>query len=1005
MGLWQKPGRNAGPEDKPLGVSRAGVAGASLDELCQQAYLALSAVLDAKVERFGVWLVSGSAAHADGPLSMHSFQGRFWNNGREDGPPEWNSLGSHLPLPPSVHAGKSLEEEIDPAHFGILMGPREGMRRVLWVPVVFDGQLFGLIFIASRTATARFPVDEAEKVSAELALVLGFRAAVATAEWRATDLGEARKVWSKICAGVPADPVLQEITSECFRVASQKKPGGSFAMIGIPSADNVSPVSRGTPLEFRWAAGDGLAIRSAMGEPDAGIWQRALESKAVVGGDSHHPGSPRGFSRILALPLLNAKELAGVLVVGMDRDSASLASLARLDLLANLASASLTLSARKRATAAPEILEFLFQNCSEPIFVLDAKQQIVSTGALAGELLIETGAGCPPHDQLLRGEALLTGVARIFRSADRPRVSGWLAAIAESNLRGESRAISAELRNGKHVRLSAARLPTGGSILIAHAVKETRNDHGGRDAAELYGLIEWIDQGVLLFDEHGRLRSSNRQFSQFFGLSPEDLKNAASLRDLITLIAPRVSDPTRFAESWWKTADGIKPDVREEVRLVQPTGRLIERISRPLRNSAGTGLGRIEIYSDLTPQQFFQSKLHKIERLAALGQNVSGIAHELSNPLTTILGYAERLLRNSGGVERRTDIQRIFSEAERASSILRQLLDSSREVPLRRDPADLNMLILRTAELQRPQLAAERILLELDLAPSLPRVRIDSGQFQQILMNLISNSRHALLEQKIAGSISLRTRVNHSARVLVEFSDTGPGISEAHRHHVFEPFFTTKAPGIGTGLGLSIVMGLVRQNNGNIRVQSLSGKGATFLIDFPPVATDVPLILPELPAALSTIPRTATGRVLVVEDEPTVAQLVADMLSDFGFVSDIHQDPRRALVSALNRDYELVICDMKMPGLDGQHFFRALVEAGSPLTGKFLFITGDVLGISTQEFLRKQRLPHIAKPFRLEEFTEKISFVLGQSGASATARLETVGNFSKLSSKNLHGHG
>ena len=119
----------------------------------------------------------------------------------------------------------------------------------------------------------------------------------------------------------------------------------------------------------------------------------------------------------------------------------------------------------------------------------------------------------------------------------------------------------------------------------------------------------------------------------------------------------------------------------------------------------------------------------------------------------------------------------------------------------------------------------------------------------------------------------------------------------------------------------------------------------------------------------------------VFEDEATVGQLIADMLSDLGYSCDVFADSRRALLSALNHDYVLIISDMKMPGIDGQHFYRALLEVGALQTARFIFVTGDVLGIGTQEFLRKHRLPHIAKPFRLEEFAEKIALVLGHAPA------------------------
>jgi CheY-like chemotaxis protein/two-component sensor histidine kinase len=412
----------------------------------------------------------------------------------------------------------------------------------------------------------------------------------------------------------------------------------------------------------------------------------------------------------------------------------------------------------------------------------------------------------------------------------------------------------------------------------------------------------------------------------------------------------------------------------------------------------------MEIYRDLTAQQSFQSKLHKSERLASLGEKLGSVAHELSNPLTTILGYAQRLLRHAGNSRHREDIERIFSEADRASSILRQLLGATRESSAERRPVELNPLVRRTVELLRFQLASEKIRLELDLSSSLPAVLCDGDQLHQILTNLISNARHAVLTKTPPGSLFVRTRAAVNGRVIVEVADSGPGIPEADQQRIFDPFFTTKPAGIGTGLGLSIVMGLVRQNHGNIRVRSAPGEGATFSIDLPAANTLPEVVMPVIAAALSSpLPSSKMGRVLVVEDEPTVAQLIADMLCDLGYSSDVLHDARRAMVSALNRDYALIICDMKMPGLDGQHFYRALAEAGCLLAVKFLFVTGDVLSLATREFLRKHRLPHIAKPFRLEEFAEKLAVVLAPAPPGTS--LQPADLADDLAVKNLIPHG
>src|SRR6266849_3415480 len=195
----------------------------------------------------------------------------------------------------------------------------------------------------------------------------------------------------------------------------------------------------------------------------------------------------------------------------------------------------------------------------------------------------------------------------------------------------------------------------------------------------------------------------NTRFEQIAGLSPGDSGKIKTLEALIERLAEHAASPERFAEHWRKLARGLESGVREELQMARLAPRIVERASRPVLDAAGRQLGRVEIFRDLTAQRVFQSKLLQTEKLAALGQMVSGIAHELSNPLTSILGYAQRLLRKPGGPERHEDLQRIFSEADRASAILRQLLGSVRDSPPERRSIELNREVLRTIELQRFQ--------------------------------------------------------------------------------------------------------------------------------------------------------------------------------------------------------------------------------------------------------------------------------------------------------------
>jgi two-component system NtrC family sensor kinase len=403
----------------------------------------------------------------------------------------------------------------------------------------------------------------------------------------------------------------------------------------------------------------------------------------------------------------------------------------------------------------------------------------------------------------------------------------------------------------------------------------------------------------------------------------------------------------------------------------------------------------VEIYRDLTAQRLFHSKLLQTEKLAALGQMVSGIAHELSNPLTSILGYARRLVVAPNALERTEEARQICQEAERAGSILRQLLANARETIPERRLVSLNQIVMRAMELQRFSLAAEKIRVELDLDPALPFVHGDPGQLQQVLINLLGNARQAMEEQGQGGVIRLRTRRAGSRRVLLEVEDTGPGIPQAIQARIFDPFFTTKPAGVGTGLGLAIVLGVVREHGGQVRMQNPPQGGALFQIEIPAASErqqedalslslregkTAPAQTPQLGIAANPCAASfesgKDARVLVVEDEPTVARLIADVLEDQGMQVDVLLDGREALDRAARESYDLVICDMKMPGLDGQHFFRSLQRTGNSLRERFLFVTGDVIAAQTREFLERHRLPHVAKPFRVEELTEKVHAVL-----------------------------
>ncbi len=296
---------------------------------------------------------------------------------------------------------------------------------------------------------------------------------------------------------------------------------------------------------------------------------------------------------------------------------------------------------------------------------------------------------------------------------------------------------------------------------------------------------------------------------------------------------------------------------------------------------------------------------------------------------------------------------------------------------------NVNEIVERTLALRSYELKTENIVVTCELAPGLPQTIADPYQLQQVVLNLLINAEQALLEGRGKGHVLIRTThmiegVGRHAvdRIVLEVSDDGPGVSPEIASRIFDPFFTTKQPGLGTGLGLSIVYGIVHQHHGEVTFENQASGGAHFVVELPVVAvpgnSHVPLLLE--PAGRDGA--SPTGRILVVEDEPTVAQLVVDVLREEGHQAEAVLDSQEGLTRVSRGVYDLVICDLRMPRLDGVGFYDALVRTKSPIRDRIIFITGDTLSPRTHEFLDRNKLPYLAKPFLVEEIKLAVSRAL-----------------------------
>jgi signal transduction histidine kinase/BarA-like signal transduction histidine kinase len=369
-------------------------------------------------------------------------------------------------------------------------------------------------------------------------------------------------------------------------------------------------------------------------------------------------------------------------------------------------------------------------------------------------------------------------------------------------------------------------------------------------------------------------------------------------------------------------------------------------------------------------------QLLQAEKMAALGQTVSGVAHELNNPLATILTWSERLAARTLDEGTRRSVDVILHEAERAAKIVRQLLTFARKRQSTRTMVDLNQVIRETLSLRAYEQRVTNIVVIDALASGLPHLFADPHQLQQVLLNLVINAEQAVLAANGRGTIVVRTWHDMQRESLVlEINDDGPGVPDDVQARIFDPFFTTKDVGKGTGLGLTVAYAIVQEHGGRIRVESVPGRGASFFVELPVTGGTLRQAQSPPPTA-AELQQLAGKRVLVVEDEPALASAVSDSLTDAGFVVDRAGDGEEALARVAERPYDLVICDLKMPRVDGMGFYRAIAATTPALAARLIFVTGDVVGTEAERFLEESGCRWLAKPFRLGDLLRAARDVL-----------------------------
>jgi two-component system, NtrC family, sensor kinase len=373
-----------------------------------------------------------------------------------------------------------------------------------------------------------------------------------------------------------------------------------------------------------------------------------------------------------------------------------------------------------------------------------------------------------------------------------------------------------------------------------------------------------------------------------------------------------------------------------------------------------------------------QEQLLQSEKMSAVGQLIAGVAHELNNPLTAILGYAQ-LLENEGLGERASDlVSKLFKQAQRTQRVVQNLLSFARQRKPQKQPVDVSRVLDETLALRDYDLKVNGIALEKQYDAPIPAVTGDAHQLEQVFLNIINNAVDAMLEA--GGEGKLRVRVyTQEGYVQLEFRDSGPGIKEPKR--IFDPFYTTKASGKGTGLGLSICYGIIQEHGGHISARNAGSGGAIIAIRLPAseAAAPPPPVLP-LPAREFPI----EGRILLVEDEEAVLEFERDVLAGAGAqVLPLMQGgeaKRRLLLGS----FDAVIINGKMPGgWTAPEVYSWLAEKCPGMENRLLFTFSSMVEPEVRNFLQENRLPYLVKPFEVGDLLAQARRLLQKTRAAA----------------------
>jgi PAS domain S-box-containing protein len=606
----------------------------------------------------------------------------------------------------------------------------------------------------------------------------------------------------------------------------------------------------------------------------------------------------------------------------------------------------------------PQAAADIVAGLPDAVVVTGLDRRILAVNSAAAELLgrsVTELVAQPTGDQVSPAER-----AHVASREDR--------VVAGEAQRYETRVVNHATGDERDVAVSSGPFRVNGELIGTVATlrditeQKRAQDTLARSEARYRNLVESASDAIVTLDANGRFTTVNHAAEVISGYRREDLVGqwfAPMLPDdelpkALAHFQEALAGETGLFETQFHTKDG-------ETRIISVT------YSTPQRDEEVLCLIR-----DVTDQKALQEQLIQSEKMSAIGQLVSGVAHELNNPLAGISAFAQLLLAEKRfPPDQRNAAETIYSEARRANRIVQNLLTFARQHKAEKGPTAINQVLDDTLELRGYELRVRGIEIRREYDEQPPEVMGDAHQLQQVFLNLVTNAEQAM--ERVEGRhhrLTVRTRRagEQGENIRIEVEDTGPGIAPNLLERIFNPFFTTKPTGSGTGLGLSISLGIVREHEGRIWAENVQqGGGARFVIELPVGSARASGEMAALPAELAAGDRL---RILVVDDEASVRVALQRHLSSGGHEVETTHSGHDALARLRAGTYDAVIVDMRMPDLSGEQLFEELRSHDTAHAERVIFTTGDLVNEAMRRFLDSSGRPCVPKPFELSSFDQ-----------------------------------